>query len=296
MDFPAPGNGDRALNLPTRGRPQLSCTPCNRRKLKCDRARPCDNCVKRRESDKCVYPAVRDHARASKRTKKRLDRLESLVMGLIDRSVLQSRPSLDGEQQSLGGSRLHDSDRHRNLGSTNESLLDKPSIPSSSSSSALWESVLLDIAEIRSYFEEHELDFREQEIKVESSRNPLAGINILHTSPGECDMDTLLSSLLSRSAVDLLIENYFGMTNHSRPIIHPKNFLREYERFWKNPYDVSKMWVVRDYAARRTNLYSEWHRPETISRGPRRSDGPVSDPDDTMPGIGGLFQAFDGAA
>lgn len=67
-------------------------------------------------------------------------------MGLIDRSVLQSRPSLDGEQQSLGGSRLHDSDEHRNLGSTNESLLDKPSIPSSSSSSALWESVLLDVS------------------------------------------------------------------------------------------------------------------------------------------------------
>ena len=53
-------------------------------------------------------------------------------------------------------------------------------------------------------------------MKVESSRNPLADINVLHSSHGECDIDTLLASLPEKSAVDLLIANYFGERSHLR--------------------------------------------------------------------------------
>jgi len=138
----------------------------NHGRLKCDRARPCDNCVKRRESETCVYPvasAVRDQARASKRTKKRLDRLESLVMSLIDRNVVQNNHSQDGravrdgQEQSLKQYQTTDSvGNETNLDngriSDNELPLDKPSIPTSSSSSALWESVLRDVSPVLAKF------------------------------------------------------------------------------------------------------------------------------------------------
>ncbi|PYH46436.1 putative C6 transcription factor [Aspergillus saccharolyticus JOP 1030-1] len=38
-----------------RRRPPLSCTICRRRKLKCDRALPCGQCVKSKTPDQCVY-------------------------------------------------------------------------------------------------------------------------------------------------------------------------------------------------------------------------------------------------
>ncbi|KAL1970834.1 hypothetical protein VTN77DRAFT_2668 [Rasamsonia byssochlamydoides] len=240
------GNGNRTLNFPTRGRPQLSCTPCKRRKLKCDR-------VKRRESETCVYPVTpaRDQVRESKRTKKRLDRLEALVMGLIEsQNHLDGRTAIQQEQeQSLRGSLSQtiypiESDRNRNLGNgrvSHESLLDKPSIPTSSSSTTLWESVLRDIAEIRSYFEQHERDFREQEMKPPQQ-------------PRRMRYGNAPSSLPARPAADLLIANYFGVTSHVRPVIHPKKFLREYEKFWKNPYDVSKMWLGLLFAIMRQGI------------------------------------------
>ncbi|KAL4893643.1 hypothetical protein BDV59DRAFT_193103 [Aspergillus ambiguus] len=40
---------------PRRRRPALSCTICRRRKLKCDRALPCGQCVKSKTPDSCVY-------------------------------------------------------------------------------------------------------------------------------------------------------------------------------------------------------------------------------------------------
>ncbi|GIJ90826.1 hypothetical protein Asppvi_009789 [Aspergillus pseudoviridinutans] len=38
-----------------RRRPPLSCTVCRRRKLKCDRALPCSQCIKSKTPDQCIY-------------------------------------------------------------------------------------------------------------------------------------------------------------------------------------------------------------------------------------------------
>ncbi|KAE8307579.1 hypothetical protein BDV41DRAFT_568955 [Aspergillus transmontanensis] len=44
-----------SILVPRRRRPALSCTVCRRRKLKCDRALPCSQCVKSKTPDLCVY-------------------------------------------------------------------------------------------------------------------------------------------------------------------------------------------------------------------------------------------------
>ncbi|KAE8403235.1 hypothetical protein BDV37DRAFT_272325 [Aspergillus pseudonomiae] len=44
-----------SILVPRRRRPALSCTVCRRRKLKCDRALPCSQCVKSKTPDLCAY-------------------------------------------------------------------------------------------------------------------------------------------------------------------------------------------------------------------------------------------------
>ncbi|PYH97301.1 hypothetical protein BO71DRAFT_417160 [Aspergillus ellipticus CBS 707.79] len=58
---------------PRRRRPPLSCTICRRRKLKCDRALPCGQCVKSKTPDQCIYvgPQAPSSARAESTTSDR---------------------------------------------------------------------------------------------------------------------------------------------------------------------------------------------------------------------------------
>ncbi|OKL64587.1 hypothetical protein UA08_00369 [Talaromyces atroroseus] len=249
----ANGRGVRPSNAPVRGRPQLSCTPCKRRK-----ARPCDNCVKRREADTCVYPASgsapRDQTRESKKTKKRIERLESLVMELLDRGAPNHESYSDGPSTSESESQVHFHMPHHaseNGHDTDSSPVqrDVPAmrrpldLAASSSSSSLWESVLQDIGEIKLYFEENESEFKKQLGKVEEARTPALEPYALEGNPIHWGIDTFIPSLPQRPDVDLLVANYFSPGSFVRPIIHPKKFLREYEKFWDDPYSVSKLWL-----------------------------------------------------
>ncbi|KAI0533915.1 fungal-specific transcription factor domain-containing protein [Xylaria digitata] len=76
-----------------RNRVPLSCYPCRTRKLKCNRGAPsCDNCVKRGDTQSCVYatPSSRRKNQNSAGAnaspddmQNRIDRLESLVLSLM---------------------------------------------------------------------------------------------------------------------------------------------------------------------------------------------------------------------
>ncbi|CRG87344.1 putative transcriptional regulatory protein C139,03 [Talaromyces islandicus] len=268
----ANGRGVRPVNAPIRGRPQLSCTPCKRRKLKCDRARPCDNCVKRREADTCVYPATgsvaRDQTRESKKTKKRIERLESLVMELLDRGPQPNEALSDGPATSESDSQPQSHTYRSGAEADNDHDTDtspvqpdippvrRPSsLPASTSSSSLWETVLQDIGEIKNYFEEHENDFKIQAGKVEDARNPPVEPYVLEGSPGQWNVDTFIPYVPPRPVVDILIAHYFGVDSHVRPIIHPKKFLREYEMFWQDQYSVSKLWLGLLFAIMRRAVH-----------------------------------------
>ena len=43
------------LVIPKRPRPTLSCQPCRRKKLKCDRSLPCEQCKRTRRYNECTY-------------------------------------------------------------------------------------------------------------------------------------------------------------------------------------------------------------------------------------------------
>lgn len=48
-------NRQRQLSTPRSRRPPLSCAPCRRRKVKCDRRQPCNQCISHNMADLCYY-------------------------------------------------------------------------------------------------------------------------------------------------------------------------------------------------------------------------------------------------
>ena len=92
-----------------RSRTMLSCGPCRRRKQKCDRVLPCNNCIKRGDHDVCTYTfpdlhkkneavrlgaatkEIQNNTQANSANKipsevqSRIDRLEGLVLSLVQK-------------------------------------------------------------------------------------------------------------------------------------------------------------------------------------------------------------------
>ncbi|KAG4267316.1 hypothetical protein FPRO04_04928 [Fusarium proliferatum] len=92
--------------------PLRSCTFCRQRKVKCDRQKPCSNCI--RANNNCSYPAGR--GRAAKKSTQRLDarlvdrlqKLENIIKQLTSQvdataNCLPSSSDTDGESVSTPG-------------------------------------------------------------------------------------------------------------------------------------------------------------------------------------------------
>lgn len=71
-----------------RNRVQLSCTHCRHAKLKCDREKPCSQCVKRGRSSLCTFPSPVARKKPAVSMQNRLEHLEGLVKG-----AMASQPS-----------------------------------------------------------------------------------------------------------------------------------------------------------------------------------------------------------
>jgi hypothetical protein len=77
-----------------RARTQLSCTPCRTGKLKCDRASPCEPCVKRGREAACIYPPPPVKSKPTN-VKGRIRQLESLVVDLMNQQQKQTLATPD---------------------------------------------------------------------------------------------------------------------------------------------------------------------------------------------------------
>jgi hypothetical protein len=75
---------DSSRQLQTkRNRIQLSCTHCRHAKLKCDREKPCSQCVKTGRASLCTFPAPATRKKPAVSMQNRLKHLESLVKGVM---------------------------------------------------------------------------------------------------------------------------------------------------------------------------------------------------------------------
>ncbi|KAF2093894.1 hypothetical protein NA57DRAFT_68922 [Rhizodiscina lignyota] len=221
-----------------RNRPQLSCTPCRQRKLKCDRGRPCENCVKREELDTCIYPRYAKRSlRTPDKAKERINKLENLFMELSKgNDNFPSSDKLNTGDESLV----------RDQRSMNGSEISPRSLCTDTSNSTTplkWKDILEDITEIKEYFEGHELDLKQDVDKLQTTKSDLQLADLLCGIHCKQDVSLLIAGLPERPLVDRLVANYFDYSFMFRPVIHPKQFQREYSRFWKSPSTVSKVWL-----------------------------------------------------
>lgn len=81
-----------------RARSQLSCTACRQGKLRCNRATPCDQCIKRSKDSACSYLPPKTKSRGPQDVKSRIHHLEQLVVDLMN-----SRSSNDNATTTSSG-------------------------------------------------------------------------------------------------------------------------------------------------------------------------------------------------
>ncbi|KAI1618511.1 fungal-specific transcription factor domain-containing protein [Exophiala viscosa] len=256
----------------TRNRRQLSCTPCRQRKLKCNRGKPCENCSKRKAVESCAYPdAASRGSRKPVKVQERINRLESLFLELSSKNNVSfdaedgagaEEPSMidcldPGHQVLLNDSRML-RDGHTNGTPTN------------------WQTTLEDITEIREYFEDHDQVLKHDFEKLRESRAQPKVWDLIYGISRDQDLSALITCLPERSQVDRLVANYFEMASFFRPVVHPKQFQREYYKFWQAPYSVSKAWLGLLFAVLRLSAQTTQQLPNTASSSPLDVDETIS--------------------
>ncbi|OQV11224.1 Fungal Zn2-Cys6 binuclear cluster domain-containing protein [Cladophialophora immunda] len=251
-----------------RNRPQLSCTPCRERKLKCDRARPCENCVKRRGLETCEYPRYAKRApRTPAKAKERIARLENLFQELcqknedspISNKTSSGDNSLVLNEKSMVGSETSPSSLYADIPNAKTPLR--------------WKDILEDISEVKEYFDDHELDFQHDVEKLQTTKSDRQLVDLLCGIRCEQDVSALLVCLPDRRLVDKLIANYFNLSymfrrmyicamngydfmgidqapqlfsilsNSSEITADTDERCIQYFRFWKSPSTASKVWL-----------------------------------------------------
>ncbi|PYI18848.1 putative C6 transcription factor [Aspergillus japonicus CBS 114.51] len=270
-----------------RNRVPLSCAPCRHRKLKCNRAHPCENCIKRGDATSCSY------AQAGARKKNvsqpsaasspddmqnRIDRLESLVLSLMTNGSQSAGPAaamaaisgsssstgsvpntvdIDVEDETPGGP--EDSDTEQVTKSFGIMKFDNNK--SYYISEVHWASVLSDIAEVRNYFSTHKKQYEEQTEKLKTTQLPtdVQGSALLFGAMKPATRAEIMSSFPSKYTTDMLIARYFSCYDPSTHILHGPTFQAQYNKHWEDPSQTCTIWIGMLFAMMRLAMLS-YHR------------------------------------
>ncbi|KAJ4157214.1 hypothetical protein NW754_008857 [Fusarium falciforme] len=192
----------------TRNRKPVSCTACQRRKSRCDRARPsCGACRRRDETAGCVYGEAPDSNRREMQSK--VAKLEEIVKRLAAASGGQKRVEScprDGSDAAYHGE-------------------------------TSWEAVFQSIHDIQSV-----LNTEEEEEQPEEPEN-LPALDIVLGGVTPVTIDELRSSMPSRQDADVLVRTYFDAKFLVVPFTHERHFWRRYELFWSRPHESNLLWL-----------------------------------------------------
>ncbi|RHZ57794.1 uncharacterized protein CDV56_105572 [Aspergillus thermomutatus] len=235
-----------------RNRVPLSCGPCRHRKLKCNRAHPCENCVKRGDASSCTYAQA--NARRKNATQNsassspddmqnRIDRLESLVLSLMTNGSQSAGPAaamaaISGTSSSVGSlNHGHEIDVDEETSNAPEEsdteqvtksfgIMKVDNNKSYYISDAHWASVLNDIAEVRNYFQTHKKQYEEQAEKIKTTKLPtdVPGSTLLLGAMKPASRAEIMSSFPSRYTTDMLIARYFNSYDPATHILHGPTF------------------------------------------------------------------------
>nr|UPQ41315.1 GAL4-like Zn(II)2Cys6 (or C6 zinc) binuclear cluster DNA-binding domain [Hypoxylon sp. CO27-5] len=256
-DMPGtPPTKQRVLPPPNRRRdkPQLSCNPCRRRKVKCDRQQPCRTCSLRGLTMSCIYPDAT--SRPSDRephttVQNRIRELESLVHVLMQRAAPKN-PSNPTNQTSADTSvsRTVEDSPDPGVGAGSGEPSDCGTLRSTSAGvsyvdSAHWTALLDGISELKDCFEDTlELapNFQPSiapQIAPDYGPSPL----LLYGHFAQASKGEIVSTLPARPVVDRLVSKFFNTIDLHPALLHSGQFIRQYEKFWEDPLAAPIMWV-----------------------------------------------------
>ncbi|KAL2009577.1 hypothetical protein VTN00DRAFT_5384 [Thermoascus crustaceus] len=269
-----------------RNRVPLSCAPCRHRKLKCNRAHPCENCIKRGDSASCTYaqPGARKRSTLNQGTsnspddmQNRIDRLEGLVLSLMTNGAQSAGPAaaaaaISGTGSTTSGKNSNGTNGDEN-GADGQEESDTEQVTKSFGimkvdnnksyyiSEAHWSAVLNDIAEVRNYFITHKKQYEEQAEKVKASRKDIdfPGSALLFGATKPPSRAEIMSSFPSRYTTDILIARYFNSYDPSIHILHGPTFQKQYNQYWEDPSKSCIVWIGMLFAMMRLAMLS-YHR------------------------------------
>ncbi|KAI0474847.1 fungal-specific transcription factor domain protein [Xylaria cf. heliscus] len=226
-------------------------------KVRCDRLRPCTNCLSRGVGSSCVYAITSNvqsmtpgqlHGTAAN-IQDRINQLENLILSLMhqtapssldQRSGLNpSPPETDSEQVIVTTAQTQ---RHVSPTLSDHGSIRIQQTVISYVSSPHWAAVLDSIDDLRNHFaqeqETHPRDFDPLQPPISSPKPQLFYCHPIYKTHA-----SIIESLPSRPVVDRLVSHYFNILDIAPGIVHSNYFLREYEELWKAPHTAPIMWV-----------------------------------------------------
>ncbi|KAG9229565.1 hypothetical protein BJ875DRAFT_187291 [Amylocarpus encephaloides] len=228
-------NGQRL----TRRRIPLSCIACRARKLKCNREKPCQNCLVRGEANaaSCTYAekvekkgSGRQNPRSdAEDMRKRLNRLENSILSMIDTKSPRRGASPDSQEAEVdvvpkqAGGQLISADTR----------------------STHWDAILSELGAMKDAWSEENDKIEYVDTEQNSSKNVHRPslLNGLNPPP---DRATLLSSLPPREEATKVITRFFDAYSPSIPaavLFHRATFEKQCERHWSNPSSTPIIWI-----------------------------------------------------
>ncbi|KAI0840021.1 fungal-specific transcription factor domain-containing protein [Hypoxylon sp. FL0890] len=223
-----PSNNEAGSNgHAKRTRVLLSCAPCRNSKLKCDRATPCGQCLRKGKPDGCLYAPRREKEKPAKSMAARLKRLEGMVRGMIETDGIEPSPNRKLPQgQTARGLVVQGEKAQTFVGGTH------------------FMAMLEDIEDLKSYFEENDEEGDEVYDPYENT-GPAELIMFSRGVPK--NKDQLLAILPEQAVVRRLMNRYFNSNSPSQHIVHVPTFLKEYSEFCKDPHGAPLHWIALLY-------------------------------------------------
>ncbi|KAI0506853.1 fungal-specific transcription factor domain-containing protein [Xylaria bambusicola] len=264
-----------------RNRVPLSCYPCRTRKLKCNRGAPsCENCVKRGDTQSCVYatPSSRRKNQTNAGAdatpddmQNRIDRLEGLVLSLMHGGANIDAPTAAAAAEATSARNASlsnaDSASSARLDRDNEEMTADVDEEASDVDENLaeslgvlkvdadlgksmyvgqehWHTLLADVTEVKNFYASHKKDLENSYRRVMSSKPPTARNSpiFLLSAPPSSEVE-LRAELPPKTAITTLVSRYFNSLDTAASIIHGPTFQQQLRAHWQDPSKSSIMWI-----------------------------------------------------
>ncbi|KAE9374272.1 hypothetical protein N431DRAFT_464540 [Stipitochalara longipes BDJ] len=240
-----------------REKPQLACTSCRGRKVKCDRNQPCQNCTRRGQAGSCTFvdalvrrrvaPSSSSEARSMRQ---RVTQLEGMLRSFIEPSGGLATPRNyseppssqsvdDSSKKSHGDVNMDDGDRVLEESNPSPGQLTLDNSETSYVGSTHWAAVLNEVVDLKDLLDSHDSPNSSNGSNVPNEQ----GIDLLFSTKRAVSQKDILASIPPRDIVDRLISKYFSVMDMALTILHIPTFQKDYEQFWLDPLGASVMWL-----------------------------------------------------